>query len=187
MGIIGRHFAPSISIVVSTIMYATPMPRLLSARISGDISKLNAWVFIGMWLTSTGWLAYAIQQRNPIVFFGNVTGSFVALWGLLIILPHTRERQRERLHAAFLATTALWLLFGAMRSFDWISAHALGIGHVVAVVIFYASPLTVIRQVFRTRSSKLLYWPLTLLMFINCTMWLLYGSYIQDITVWLPP
>ena len=62
----------------------------------------------------------------------------------------------------------------------------LGVTCIIVMVVFLASPLSVMAQVVRDRDSRWIYWPLALAVVINGIMWGIYGLVRSDAFIYGP-
>ena len=56
----------------------------------------------------------------------------------------------------------------------------------VLTTAMYASPLSVMWEVIRTKSVEFMPLPLSAMTFVNCTVWTAYSFYVQDVYLGVP-
>lgn len=84
-------------------------------------------------------------------------------------------------------TTLLWarLIFGGASAA--LRSRVLGVYATIICIVLFASPLSTIASVLRTRNAASILAPLTASQCLNCLMWTIYGVFAaKDPFVWGP-
>mmetsp|Transcript_75292 Transcript_75292/g.200222 ORF Transcript_75292/g.200222 Transcript_75292/m.200222 type:complete len:176 (+) Transcript_75292:3-530(+) len=145
-----------------------------------------------MVIGTTAWLGYGLSVQNPWIAATNVPGTLVAIAQLVVMLPLMRPgRQLTQVQATVLGgatcTTLLWakLIFGGVSSA--VRSRVLGTYATIICIALFASPLSTISTVVKTRNAASVLAPLTASQVLNCLMWTIYGVFAaKDIFVWGP-
>lgn len=188
VGILGSAFA--------LLMYGAPITtfkRVIEKRTTESFSGLPytialfnclLYTFYGSPLISNGW-------DNIVVMVVNGIGLLIECCFVCIYLIFAPPKPKKRM--AGMVACAL-MLFGAIAiaSFCAVSDHKhkkalVGTAGMVATVILYASPLSVIRMVIQTKSVEFMpSFYFSLFAFLGSVLWMVYGSLSKDIVIMAP-
>ena len=140
-----------------------------------------------------------IQERN--VWFTNLVGLFFGLFYFVkftkyvppksVTLPGT-VRHHEQACLGVVAATSIWVLvcyLTVRRSNMWMTYAASLVGNVAVVfcLLMFASPLSALKTVLRTRSAKSIPLPFTLATVLNCFLWSVAGlGEFHDFNIYFP-
>lgn len=188
VGILGTVFA--------LIMYSTSITTFKRVIEKGTtesfsgfpyaIALLNCLIYTlyGSPLISNGW-------DNVVVMVVNGIGVLLELSFVCIYLTFAPPKSKRKMS---MMVVGLLLLFGtiAISSFCVVHDHKhrktlVGTAGMVATVILYASPLSVIGLVIHTKSVEFMpsfYFSLSA--FLGCGLWMVYGALSRDILIMAP-
>ncbi|KAK9808574.1 hypothetical protein WJX73_010693 [Symbiochloris irregularis] len=182
--------APGAGVVIATLLFGSPLFGVLQMRKDGVLGSTNPLPFPLIFGNCCAWVAYAYVKHDIFVFlandFGIIFGLFFTLSAYGVSNPATRN---------FLAVISLGLAFvisgaGAVTVFGGLDPdqkpQLWGLLANLILLIFYAAPLSTVAEVFRTRSSASLYWPLSLMNVINGALWVTYGYATKDYLILTP-
>jgi solute carrier family 50 protein (sugar transporter) len=133
--------------------------------------------------------------KDYFIFFPNAAGMLLGVYYTLSLIPLASTRQKQ-LMVRFAVLGIATVLVASMVSFigfqgdDLLELRdlPLGITAVALQIVFFASPIGVIRTIIQvvyilmsqTRDSSLIYLPLAITTVINCSLWSIYGIVIMD-------
>jgi solute carrier family 50 protein (sugar transporter) len=137
-------------------------------------------------------LAYGFLLADPWIAAPNVTGLCIGIYYSLILfraLPFSRFRMYSLLMPGLLFITVfiscLTLIYFNPR--DPSTARLIqGIAATVCIVAFYASPLSSMFTVIKTKDSSSIHLPLSLVMLLNSLFWGAYGVFLANPFVYGP-
>ena len=142
--------------------------------------------------STIAWVSYALAVGNPWIAGTNIPGMVVAFYQLVTMLPLMKPGSELTLFQSVIVSgvTAQALLFAGLL-FGGVSpearSQALGQYATAICIILFASPLSTIATVVKTRDSASILGPLTIAQVTNCLMWTVYGLLsAKDIFVWGP-
>ena len=189
---VAERVCPAVGFVLSSALYCSPLPTLRSCISKGSLGQFNPLPSALMVIGTTAWLGYGLGVQNPWITATNVPGTLVAIAQLVVMLPLMRPgRQLTQVQATVLGgatcTTLLWakLIFGGVSSA--VRSRVLGTYATVICIALFASPLSTITTVVKTRNAASVLAPLTASQVLNCLMWTVYGVFAaKDIFVWGP-
>ncbi|GLJ36974.1 hypothetical protein SUGI_0748250 [Cryptomeria japonica] len=181
--------------VIALCMYAVPavtFKRVIKKRTTEDFSGIPylialfnclLYTYYGSPLISNGW-------DNLVVMIVNAVGlllefCFISIY--LIFAPPKTKRTMVRMLigvltvAGTIAAVSLFALHDQQQK-----KFLVGTVGMVATVILYGSPLSVIRLVIKTKSVEFMPFNLSFFAFLSSTLWLAYGTLSKDIVIMAP-
>ncbi|KAL1504261.1 hypothetical protein AB1Y20_010670 [Prymnesium parvum] len=190
--LVAERICPAFGFVLSSALYCSPLPTLRESVKRGSIGSFNPLPSALMVIGTTSWLGYALSVRDPWIAVTNGPGTLVALYQLVTLLPLMRPGpQLRQFQATILGGAACTTLLWARLIFAGVGAaarsRALGMYATVICIALFASPLSTIATVVRTRDAASILAPLTVSQVANCLMWTVYGVLAaKDPFVWGP-
>lgn len=108
--------------------------------------------------------------------------ALCALFYVFSTIIYASRSQQKEMTIAFLVVFSL-AYFGAFLSFLVFTSPSLlpwrklplGITCVLLQILFFASPIALIRQIIQSRDSSSVYIPLAIATIVNCVLWSVYG------------
>jgi len=185
-----QTIVPAGGAVISTVMYASPLPtvaKAVQARAIGDINPIPFCVTIANTII---WCVYGLLKHDPFITTPNTPGVAMAVWATIAAYGLADDKVRSQLRNIILAETLCLPVLGVFTSFVISDPAAqLGLwglaGNLVCICM-YASPLTTMGDVIRTRNSASILVPLTMTTLLNASLWTAYGLAIWDAYVFIP-
>jgi solute carrier family 50 (sugar transporter) len=187
------YLAPVFSILVGV----SPYPTVRHIQRRGKVGDYPLLPYTSMVITSTLSLAYGLLRDNVIIWSTSAVAVVLGIYYLLCYvqyahtvvststLPGTVEQHVAAVCVAMMLTI-LWTLnpLGlASHEPDWL----IGKVGLWFRVLMFASPLTTIRVVIRTRSARSIPLPFALASSVNCILWIIFGvCQVKDPNVYLP-
>ena len=181
---------PRIGILTSTLLYFSPLTAVRNASNQGSLGDLNPIPLAIMAVSSLCWLVYGLSIQDPYVTLSNVPGCIASIWYVTAVLPLLRGKQLRSTQSLVVALSAMtinlwtWLSL-TNKSITEVSA-ALGLFASALFVVLSGSPLSTIKTVLSTKSSKSILTQLTFAQVVNTSLWSAYGLAIRDKFVWGP-
>ena len=183
---------PSLGVVLSNALYFAPLPATLAAAKAGSLGDLNPLPSSLMVLATISWVCYGLSVSNPYIVASNVPGAIVALLSFVSFMPLMKGNSQLKavqytLVGGASAALLLWtkLILGGATSAA--RSSAVGMFATVICIILFASPLSTIADVIKTRDASSILAPLTASQCANCLLWTVYGIFsAKDIFVWGP-
>jgi solute carrier family 50 (sugar transporter) len=185
------YLAPICSILVGV----SPYPTVRHIQRRGKVGDYPLLPYTSMVITSTLSLAYGLLRDNVIIWSTSAVALVLGIYYLLCYvqyahtvvststLPGAVEQHVAAVCVAMMLTI-LWTLNPlASHQPDWL----IGKVGLLFRVLMFASPLTTIRVVIRTRSARSIPLPFALACSVNCVLWIIFGVYqVKDPNVYLP-
>lgn len=196
MGFLLEHFVPALGVLVANALFLSPLKPVLAAKRQNALGPLNPLVYCAMHANCVGWLVYAFLKRDPYILASNFGGALLAQFMVLSCVgaadassAHERQARDAAIRSALFFGGVL-AAAGAAISFSNLAleqaARAWGFVTVAILLVFYASPLSVLARVLRSRNSASLQLPFAGMNAINGLLWAAYGLAVKDAFVWAP-
>lgn len=146
------------------------------------------------------WLVYGIQKKDYFIFFGNMSGvilgTFYSLSALVVLAKSSDPNDETRLRKleTFLYLGTIYLAIVALIVGLIFTSDQNNMGEIIFAssgnffaIFYYATPLSTIVDIFKTKDSSSLHRPMLIANTINASSWFIYGLFgIQDPFVWAP-
>lgn len=185
-----EHVIPALGGVVGVCMFASPLRAVLRARREKNLGDLNPMPYPAILANCIGWICYSFVLRNNYVYVPNQIGFMLGLFYTMSCYSYMDSKSRDRQLAIVMLFALVISVVGAvgvMRNLAYDPLRLLwGFTANGILLVYYASPLSTIYMVIRTRCSSSLYWPLSTMNTINGGLWTAYGIAITDYFIWIP-
>ena len=180
--------APSASVVVG-LSPASTIHQIATERNVGSFPLLP---YSTMIVNATLWFAYGLLKQNVSVWSGNGICLIVGVAYFLVyirfsppaspILPGTVQQHIQAVLGMVLAT----ILISTLPILND-PAQLIGSVGCIIVVLLFASPLVVLRQVIQSKDARSIPLPFTVACTINCFLWTVYGFWgVLDFYIYFP-
>nr|QIE48604.1 sugar transporter SWEET9 [Jasminum sambac] len=176
--------------IVSFMVFLAPLPTFYSIYKKKSSEGFKALPYPVALFSASLLLYYAFLIFNICIISINAIGCFIEIIYLLTYLIYSTKKDK-------ISTLRLLLVFnvgglGLIMAVSFLAVKGARrvtmVGWVCAALnlAVFASPLSVMRQVIRTKSVEFM--PVTLSFFLtmNATMWFFYGFFIKDFFIALP-
>ncbi|KAI3661391.1 hypothetical protein MP638_007186 [Amoeboaphelidium occidentale] len=221
---------PSVGAVTSTLLYIAPLQvvRNIDVKvseywqllpISSDqqryILEYNPIWPVLMFLNSLAWVLYSYFNNNLYVFFGNICGVAVGVYGIWVVshaLGLEVSLQGTQISplspsgdSSTVPTSSGSSVSGAINVtrkilipkytlvagtlyilLGALKPSIMGIVANTILFLFYSSPLLAIRECALKRSNRFIHMPSVIATLLNTVLWFVYGSAINEVVIWLP-
>lgn len=185
-----KHVAPALGVLVACMLFASPLKAVKGVRQTRQLGSLNPLPYVAMWANCVAWLVYAFLTRDPYVLASNVPGVLIASYMAISCYGIAEDKIRNTMLLGILAFTSLLVSAGITISFFHLDKSSMisvwGTVTVVILIIFYTAPLSVLAEVFATRSSASLYLPFAIMNMVNGLLWSAYGVAVPDAFIYGP-
>ncbi|CAL8329130.1 unnamed protein product [Lota lota] len=178
----------SACIVFTVGMFSTglaDLKKMMSTKSSENIQFLP---FLMTCLNNLGWLYYGMLKNDGTVIIVNVIGACLQILYIIFYCHYTKEKCRVMSQTSVAAgvLAAGWLYFYMLLPQGDAQLAQLGLTCSVVTVCMYASPLTDLVGIVRSRNLQCLSFPLTVATFFTSTSWVLYGLQLDDYYIMVP-
>ncbi|XP_051116746.1 bidirectional sugar transporter SWEET7-like [Andrographis paniculata] len=169
--------------VISGLLFLSPCPTFWRICKKKDSEEFHPYPYLACVMNCLFWIFYGLPIVHPdstLVITINGAGLFLELCYLTIFFFYTNKKNRGIIVMFLLAEFAL---LGAIAAVTLLCFHThakrsmfVGIICVVFGVIMYGSPLSILRQVVKTKSAEFLPFWLCLAGFANGIVWFTYAN-----------
>ena len=194
MSTVGEVFlnvvAPVMGLTLANVMFFSGVPAMLRCKRDGALGDMNPGPFPVVLANCVGWMGYSLLIHDYFLFFGNAPASMVGMYFTLVgyglSAPDSETRKlMERLVMGLMgATLAVVFYLGLVAEDTGASAqekqNVMGAFCNVVLLVYYAAPLTTIREVLSSRDSRSLHAPMAAANTANGLAWFCYGIALSD-------
>ena len=143
-----------------------------------------------LWVNSIAWFFYGLYVQNYYVAGPNLVGAQFMMYYLLLTYHLHSDPQRVTLRYILLIGQ-FSCFFIAIIAFISLQDRGqaqvvLGIAAVIALVVFYSSPLSNLVKVIKSRDARSIHPGLAVASAINGLLWTCYGFAVKDLFIALP-
>ena len=188
--------APVIGLTLANVMFFSGVPAMLRCKREGSLGDMNPGPFPVVLANCVGWMGYSLLIHDYFLFFGNAPASMVGMYftlvgyGLSAPASETR-RLMERLVMGLMGATLAVVFYLGMVAVDTGATAAdkrsvMGLFCNFVLLLYYAVPLSTIREVLETRDSRSLFAPMAAANTANGLAWFCYGIALNDAYLMAP-
>lgn len=174
----------TISTVLQFLTGSVICHRYIRKKSTGETS---AFPFVSGFLSCSLWLKYGLLTEEHTVIFVNTIGS--ALFLAYVIIYFTFSVNKQTVVRQFLAVCVFILACNVYTKYETnldVSLRTIGVVCCCVGVLFFASPLSVLAQVIRTKNTESLPFPIIVASFFVSLQWFIYGMLIEDSFIQIP-
>ncbi|WOK99854.1 bidirectional sugar transporter SWEET4-like [Canna indica] len=185
VGIIGNGTA--------LVLFLSPAPTFRRIWKSGSVEQFPAVPYLATLLNCMLWVLYglpAVHPHSTLVITINGAGLVIELIYVLIYLRYSDKNQRLQV---FLMLLAEVVFVGAVAAvvlnlFHTFQRRSLVVGLlcVIFCIVMYASPLSAMKEVIKTKSVEFMPLSLSLASFLNGICWTVYALIRFDLFIIIP-
>ena len=160
--ILMKLVAPIMGFILANVMFFSGVPGMLRCKRLGSLGDMNPLPFPVVLANCISWIIYSILIEDYFLFFSNAPGAMVGMYFTLVAygLSAYKSKTRDALEAWLMC-----MMFGllALTLYVGIVAMAEDVEHKKTVVglfanlvllVYYAAPLTTLKEVILTRNSR---------------------------------
>jgi solute carrier family 50 protein (sugar transporter) len=186
--------APLMGFLIANVMFFSGVPGFLERKRLGELGDFNPLPYPVILANCASWIAYSLYIDDYFLFFANAPGMLVGVYFTMVgygLSPYggkTRdaiERWTVGLVGALLALT-LYVGLVAKKESDGHKQTTIGLFCNAVLLVYYASPLTTIKEVLEKRDASSLYWPISCANIVNGMSWATYGLALNDWLLFAP-
>ena len=189
-----RIIAPLLGFLIANVMFFSGVPGFLERKRQGDLGNFNPLPYPVILANCASWIAYSLYIDDYFLFFANAPGILVGVYFTMVgygLSPYggkTRdaiERWTLGLVGSLLALT-LYVGLVARKESDEHKQTTIGLFCNAVLLVYYASPLTTVKEVLEKRDASSLYFPISCANFVNGASWATYGLALNDWLLFAP-
>jgi solute carrier family 50 protein (sugar transporter) len=173
--VVMKLVAPILGFLIANAMFFSGVPGMLRCKRDGSLGDMNPLPFPVVLANCVSWIIYSILIEDYFLFFSNAPGTMVGLYFTLVAygLSPYKSKMRDALEAWLMSFTFALLaltLYVGIVAMDKSVEHkktVVGLFANFVLLIYYAAPLTTVKQVIVTRNSRSLYLPLAVANTVN--------------------
>ena len=157
-------FCPILGVIITNIMWLSPLKAVRYASKWRDLGELNPIPFPLTFYNCIGWVIYGCLTKNYIIFWGNVFGILTSVYySLTCLLLCTLDEAKEDKYLKLIQCSLLFsLLFWSIVGFvvgiviedKAMGNFIVGILSCIGGFFYYVSPLSTMLAVVKTRDSS---------------------------------
>jgi solute carrier family 50 (sugar transporter) len=186
-----QYIVPSLGCVLSNVLFLSPLPKIREIDREQKLGVHNPIPYTFMLLNCLAWVVYGVawipDDKNTAIFLfsSNIIGLGLGIYYTFVCLPLIEDNSLKlKIRRLFAGLVTMFFLVSfvlaiTIDTFDHIK-FSLGLLANVFELIFFASPLSTIFQVLRTKSAESIHLPLTITSLVATLMWVLYGLSVND-------
>lgn len=194
-------FCSNTAPLAAIVVFMAPYPTIRQVQKDRSVGNLPLLPYSSMIANCILWFAYGILRNESKVWFTNLVGLVFGLFYFLKFIKYTQPKSTSlpgtvRQHfqgcLAIIAISAAWIFacyLTVRRKGMWMPYAAGFIGNtaVIFCLLMFASPLSALKTVLRTRSAKSIPLPFTLATILNCFLWSVAGlGEFKDFNIYFP-
>ncbi|CAE7200404.1 SWEET3 [Symbiodinium sp. CCMP2456] len=183
----------SLATCLAFFFMTSPLTQAIEViRTPAKVKHINPVNLLGFFLNCMTQLGYGIFMPIPPLIRCNAYGAAVGLFSIATcwyFALETANAKRWNTQAC-VGTISVCALSGLIFAYAGLggegAAARVGSLGILVSIIMYAAPLSVLREVLQTKSSKTLPGPQIFMGFLNSLCWFAVGLRRQKIPVWVP-
>ena len=182
--------APVIGLTLANVMFFSGVPAMLKCKKESSLGDMNPGPFPLILANCVGWMSYSLLIHDYFLFFGNAPASMVGMYftlvgyGLSPVGSKTRHQLELLVMGLMGAMLAVVFYLGMVTQDTNVSLTqkqtVMGLFCNFVLLIYYAVPLSTMREVLRTKNSKSLFFPMAAANTANGLAWFTYGVALND-------
>lgn len=163
--------------------------RIISSKSTEQFSGIPYVMTLLNCLLSAWYGLPFVSQNNILVSIINGTGAAIEAIYVLIFIIYAPKKEKAKIFGLF---AAVLTVFSAVALVSVLALHGsnrkllCGLAATVFSIIMYASPLSIMRMVIKTKSVEFMPFFLSLFVFLCGTSWFVYGLLGHDPFVAIP-
>ncbi|ORX77055.1 hypothetical protein BCR32DRAFT_236039 [Anaeromyces robustus] len=190
--IITETIFPIGGIGTSYFIFLSPLKDIQALKNSNGPCTINPIPSVMIICNCLCWNLYSFVIHNHWTFWPNLGGILLGEYYVMILLSSKITPKDFKMSVITLLGFTFLNIAGGALSFIFLkdnytaAKNCMGIVCIIVLCAMYASPLTTMAEVIRTKNSDSINLLMTIASFINGFLWLIYGIFFQDFYVWFP-
>mmetsp|Transcript_12289 Transcript_12289/g.13174 ORF Transcript_12289/g.13174 Transcript_12289/m.13174 type:complete len:247 (+) Transcript_12289:95-835(+) len=194
-------FCSNMAPMAAIFVFMAPYPTIRQVVKDKSVGSLPLLPYSSMISNCILWFVYGILTQEKKVWFTNLIGLVFGLFYFSrfikyvppksLTLPGT-VRQHMQACLGIIAATSIWVLICYLtvrRKNQWMLYASIMVGKaaVLFCLLMFASPLSALKTVLKTRSARSIPLPFTLATILNCFFWSVAGlGEFHDFNIYFP-
>jgi len=180
--------APFTSIAVCL----APIPTINKIVRDRSVGSLPLLPYSSMFVNGFVWVVYGMLIHAPNVWLSNAVGMTLGLYYSRVFKLYCPQNARDLpgTISQHMQAASIMIVFTSLISMILPTKKAspiIGLEGVIICIILFASPLSALRKVVETKSSKSIPLPFTMAVLVNCICWIVYGTMdLKDPNIYAP-
>jgi solute carrier family 50 protein (sugar transporter) len=175
--------------IASILVFMAPMPTIRSFAKDRSVGSLPLLPYSSMFASTFLWMVYGVLKHNPSIWTSNGVGLVFSIYYLREFikyappaaptLPGSVKQHLQACIAVIIATILTAIVSSSPEG-------PIGSAAVVFCLAMFASPLSALKTVLQTKSSRSIPLPFTIASTANCVFWTISGIWdMRDPNVYL--
>ncbi|XP_059277085.1 bidirectional sugar transporter SWEET5-like isoform X1 [Lycium ferocissimum] len=182
-----RHSVGILGKISSVFLFASPMPTFKRIIKNKSVEEFHPYPYLAAVMNCMVWIYYGMLFVHPysiLLVIINSVGLFFHLSYLSIFFCYTGKRYRLEIVVILLAEIVgvAAIIAGTMLGLHTYASRSMVVKILAAFfgILMYASPLSIMLKVIKTKSAEFLPKLLCIAGFLNGVCWLIYARYKFD-------
>ncbi|XP_022991378.1 bidirectional sugar transporter SWEET15-like [Cucurbita maxima] len=177
--------------ILSIFVYLAPLPTFYRIWQKKSTEGFHALPYLVALFSSALWLYYAILKTNTFLLITiNSFGCVLEFLYLVVFIAFAANPVRM-LTIRIFAVINMGLLGFILLAIHFIPKHSnavkvMGWICVAVSISVFAAPLSILRQVIKTKSVEFLPFSLSFFLTLSAVMWFAYGVFLKDMCIAIP-
>ncbi|KAG6686593.1 hypothetical protein I3842_11G028300 [Carya illinoinensis] len=174
-------------------LFASPIPTFIKIYQAKSVEEFKPDPYLATVLNCALWCIYGLPFVHPdsyLVISINSAGLVIELIYLIIFFIYSPFSKRRKIIIALVIETIfiICVVVIALQVFHTTKDRSMIVGILCIIfnIVMYASPLTVMRMVIRTKSVKYMPFTLSLANFCDTVVWMIYSLLKFDVYILIP-
>ncbi|CAN8308221.1 unnamed protein product, partial [Cochlearia groenlandica] len=189
-----REIVGIIGNIAALCLFLSPTPTFVQIVKKKSVEKYSPIPYLATLINCFVWVLYGLPMVHPdntLVFTINCSGILIEIVYLTIFFVFCGRKKQRSIIIAVLAvemvfTTVLAVLVFTLQYTTDKRTISIGIVCCVFGVMMYASPLSVMKMVIKTKSVEFMPFWLSLAAFLNASAWTIYALMPFDLFMAIP-
>ncbi|XP_065909210.1 sugar transporter SWEET1-like [Dysidea avara] len=177
-----------LAIVFTVAMFSSGIYTCHKIHVSKSTGVIPHLPFVSGILNCALWLAYGSFKDDGTVMTVNFIGLVLYLCYIVVYFVYTTNKSEVKMHTgvAFLVIMAVIVYSNYFINDNDAVLFRLGLLCNFFTVLFFASPLSTMAEVFKTKSTESMSFPLSILSLFVTFLWVIYSYLVDDVFIKIP-
>eukprot|EP01024_Parvocaulis_polyphysoides_P008037 TRINITY_DN12360_c0_g6_i1.p1 TRINITY_DN12360_c0_g6~~TRINITY_DN12360_c0_g6_i1.p1 ORF type:complete len:239 (-),score=21.29 TRINITY_DN12360_c0_g6_i1:83-799(-) len=189
-GIFERYIAPAIAAVLTNIMMCSPLPAVLEVRKRQKLGELNPLPYPVIVANCVSWSMYAVVTKDFFLILANIPAIIIGIFLTQTCVVYASQNVRDIMMGTLVFFPTIYILYifvlTACNASIQTVRFAIGLCDNIALIIYFAAPLSTFFYVIKRRDSSSLHLPQIFMNFTNSCLWFIYGFFgLNDPLIWI--
>jgi len=180
-----QYAVGAVGVLFAWILFSSPYTAVHKAKEEGSLGQLNSHPIVVSYAQCCMWLVYTMCLNDVCMLLANLGGAMITLDMIIICSQIGTEQQRRDLLYLSVASTFLTWTMGFLVLPPGALLHENGkeiVGWLAVglSLVMFASPLSTIIEVIKTKDASSIYLPLTFASILCAGLWASYGLMLNE-------